>query len=118
MKQTLPRVAIALLALAVLVAGCVSGKAVRQKETLLVAVGFRAISAITPEQQYLMKTLPANKVSAITRRGKVYFVYPDHFRLTLYVGHEAEYLDYARRAQGKGIESSAWESAWGDWNAH
>lgn len=117
MKQTLPRLAIALLALAVLVAGCASGRTVRQKETLLVAVGFRAIPAITPEQQWLIKTLPADKVSAITRCGRVYFVYPDHFRLTLYVGHDAEYLAYARRAQGEGLESSAWESAWGDWDA-
>jgi hypothetical protein len=116
MKRTLPRVVIALLVLAVLVAGCVSGRAVRQKETLLVAVGFRAIPAITPEQQWLIKSLPADKVSAITRRGKVYFVYPDHFRQTLYVGHDAEYLDYTRRAQGEGLESGAWESAWSDWD--
>jgi hypothetical protein len=116
MKQALPRVALALLTLAVLFTGCVSSKTVRQKETLLVAVGFRAIPAITPEQRWLMKTLPADKVSAITRRGKVYFVYPDHFRNTLYVGHDAEYLDYTRRAQGEGLEAVGWESAWGDWD--
>jgi hypothetical protein len=117
MKRTLPRVVIALSVLTVLVAGCVSGKAVRQKENLLVAVGFRAIPAITPEQQWLMKSLPADKVSAITRRGKVYFVYPDHFGHTLYVGHDAEYLNYTRRAQGEGLEAGGWESAWGDWDA-
>ncbi len=117
MKRTLPRVVIALLALAVVATGCASDKAVRQKETLLVAVGFRAIPAITPEQQWLMKSLPADKVSAITRHGKVYFVYPDHLRHTLYVGHEAEYLDYTRRAQGAGLGPNAWESAWGDWDA-
>ena len=105
-----------MLVLTVLAAGCVSDKTVRRKETLLVAVGFRAIPALTPEQRWLMKSLPADKVSAITRHGKVYFVYPDHFRTTLYVGHEAEYLDYARRAQGEGLEAGGWESAWGDWD--
>ncbi len=91
MKLSLSRVAIVVGLLALLVGGCVSESAVRQKETVLVAAGFRAVPAITPEQQWLMKSLPADKVSAITRQGKVYFVYPDHFRKTLYVGHDAEY---------------------------
>jgi hypothetical protein len=103
-------------ALLMLAAGCVSAKSVRQKESLLVAVGFRAIPAITSEQQWLLTTLPAYEVSAITRRGKVYFVYPDHSGLILYVGHDAEYLAYRQRAQGQGFESGTWESAWGDWD--
>ena len=100
-----------------LAAGCVSGKAMQRKETLLVAAGFKAIPAITSEQQWLIRTLPADKLSPITRMGKVYIVYPDHSSHVLYVGHDAEYRAYEQRAQAEGLESGAWESAWGDWDA-
>jgi len=103
-------------AVVAMAAGCVSVKAVQQKETLLVSAGFKAIPAISPEQQQLMNTLPTDKLSAIRRMGKVYFVYPDPFRQVLYVGHNAEYLAYEQKAQEQGLESSAWETAWGDWD--
>jgi hypothetical protein len=106
------------LAVVALGPGCVTDQAVRQKETLLVAAGFRAIPAITSDQRWLIRTIPADKVSAITRKGKVYFVYPDQVRGILYVGHDAEYLAYVRKAQDRGLEAGQWDSAWGDWDAH
>jgi hypothetical protein len=47
----------------------------------------------------------------------VYFVYPDHVRDLLYVGHDPEYLAYMRKAQAHGFEAGEWDSAWGDWDA-
>ena len=109
--------AVAAAALPILAGGCVSEKAVGQKGTLLAASGFRVVTALTSEQRWLVGTLPADRISVITRMGKVYLVYPDSVRHLLYVGHEAEYLDYDRRARAQGLESAAWESAWGDWDA-
>ena len=99
-------------------AGCVSPspKAVQQKESLLVSAGFKAIPVATPEQHRLMNTLPNDRLSAIRRMGKVYFVYPDPSRQMLYVGSNAQYLDYEAKAQAQGLEAGDWESAWGDWD--
>jgi hypothetical protein len=109
--------AVAGIALSILAGGCVSEKAVGQKETLLAAAGFRVVTALTSEQRWLIGSLPTDRISVITRMGKVYLVYPDPARHILYVGHETEYLDYERRARAQGLESAAWESAWGDWDA-
>jgi hypothetical protein len=98
-----------------LLSGCASTEAVRQKESLLMSVGFKAIPATTPQQQRLMSTLPSDRLSAITRAGKVYFVCPDRSRRTLYVGSNAEYLAYQAKAQAQGLEAGAWDAAWGDW---
>jgi hypothetical protein len=90
----------------------------RQKETLLVEAGFKAIPAVTSQQQWLLGTLPTDRLSPVVRMGKVYFVYPDHEHRVVYVGHNAEYLAYEQKAQAKAIESKDWESAWSDWDAH
>jgi hypothetical protein len=96
--------------------GCASEAATRQKENRLVAAGFRAVPAVTSEQQWLIRTLPADKVSIVSRKAKVYVVYPDHAHQMLYVGHDAEYLAYQCKAQDRGLESNAWERGWGDWD--
>ena len=116
MRTAFARVALVGLALATLGPGCVTDQAVRQKATLLVAAGFKAIPAVTSEQRWLIRTIPTDTVSAIARNGKVYFVYPDHVRDILYVGRDAEYLAYVRKAKAQGFEAAAWDSAWGDWD--
>jgi hypothetical protein len=107
-------VALTLIALG---AGCVTDQAVQQKETLLVEAGFKAFPAITSDQRWLIRTIPADKVSAVMRKGKLYFVYPDHVREMLYVGRDQEYVAYLRKAQAHGLEAGTWDSAWGDWDA-
>jgi hypothetical protein len=100
-----------------LLTGCVSPKAVQQKEALLTSVGFKAVTVATPEQKNLLNTLPSDRLSAITRAGKVYFVYPDPARKVLYVGSNSQYLDYQVKAQTQGLEAGAWDSAFGDWDS-
>ena len=117
MPKALPRATLVALVLVALGPGCVTEQAMRQKETLLIAAGFKAIPAVTADQRWLIRTIPADKVSAVARQGKVYFVYPDHVRELLYVGHDPEYLAYVRKAQAHGFEAGAWDSAWGDWDA-
>ena len=63
--------AIALLALA---AGCAS---TQSTENMLVAAGFKVITPKTAAQQQRLKALPPDKVTAVQRSGKTYYVFPD-----------------------------------------
>ncbi len=116
-------------------AGCATPEqkaATRQKENMLQAAGFKAIAATTPDQQQMLKTLPAGRVSAIRRNGQVYFVYPVHAKNRLYVGTNSQYLAYQQAAQvtqehalvkqeveaiNRSVSSSGWDAPWGDWDA-
>jgi hypothetical protein len=115
--------------------GCATSKekqAAQQKETMLVTAGFKVITATTSDQQQMLKTLPAGRVSAVRRMGQAYFVYPVHARNILYVGKNAQYLAYQQLAQQAHVEvlvqqedqaidrslaSPGWEAPWGDWDA-
>ena len=115
--------------------GCATSKdkqAAQQKENMLQAAGFRTISATTPDQQQMLKTLPASRVSAVRRKGQLFFVYPVSARNILYVGNNSQYLAYQQRAQqrqeaalvnqevesiNRSLASPGWEAPWGDWDA-
>ena len=101
-------------------------------ESRLIAAGFITLTASTPGQQQMLKTLPPDRISAVRRTGKVYFVYPDQTRNIIYIGNNAQYLAYEQVAQHareqalvkedmEAINRSAtdmgWEVPWGDWNA-
>ena len=134
-KNAVFLVAIVCVTLAVLPTGCATSKekqASQQKEDMLVASGFKVISATTPGQQQMLKTLPTSRVSAVRRNGQVYFVYPDQARNILYVGKNSQYLAYQQRAQqrqeailvnqeveaiNRSLTSPGWEAPWGDWDA-
>jgi hypothetical protein len=85
-------------ALACLIAGCATSP-VKQTERLLTQSGFKALKATTPEQLQLVKTLPAEKVSPVKRKGQVYYVYPDQGRNFLYVGNKEQLQLYRRAVQ-------------------
>jgi hypothetical protein len=74
-----------------------------QKEGILVQAGFKTKTVTTAKQQQQAKALPAGKVSAVTLKGKMYFVYPDMAHNQVYVGNKAQYQVYkqARQAQLK-----------------
>jgi hypothetical protein len=128
-------VALACTALVALPTGCATSKekqAVQQRQEMLLAAGFKVIPATTPDQQQQLKTLPAGRVSAVRRKGQVYFVYPVHARNVLYVGKNAQYLAYQQLAQkaqvkvlvhqedqaiDRSLSSPGWEAPWGDWDA-
>ena len=128
-------VAIVCVTLAALPTGCATSKekqATQQKEDMLVASGFKIITATTPVQQQMLKTLPASRVSAVRRNGQIYFVYPVQARNVLYVGKNSQYLAYQQLAQqrqeaalvnqevesiNRSLASPRWEAPWGDWDA-
>jgi hypothetical protein len=128
-------IALASLALVAGATGCATSKdqqATQQKENLLQAAGFKAIAATTPDQQRMLKTLPADRVSALRRKGQVYFVYPVPARKLLYVGKNSQYLAYQQAAQlsqedvlvkqevqsiDRSMSSPGWEAPWGDWDS-
>ena len=127
-------VALVCTALVALPTGCATSKekqAVQQRQEMLLTAGFKVIPATTPDQQQQIKTLPAGRVSAVRRKGQVYFVYPVHARNVLYVGKNAQYLVYQQLTQkaqvqvlvhqedqaiDRSLASPGWEASWGDWD--
>ena len=65
--------AIALLALA---AGCTSMQT-QNKENLLIAAGFKAITPHTAAQQQKLQALPSDHLTLVLKDGKTYYVLPD-----------------------------------------
>jgi hypothetical protein len=114
------------IALAVLAAGCASD--IQSKQNMAVAAGFKVITPVKPDQQAILPTLPAGKVTQITYQGKTYYVLPDVKNNQAYVGGPAEYQAYQQlrlakqlsnenlqAAQMNQMASTNW-GAWGGWN--
>jgi hypothetical protein len=115
--------------------GCATSKgklSTQQREAMLQAAGFKAVPATTPDQQQMLKTLPDDRVSAVRRRGEVYFVYPVLSQNVFYVGKNPQYLAYRQAAQlptedamikaeiesiNRSMSSPGWEAPLGDWDA-
>ena len=135
--KTISTVMIALVSLALLAGstGCSIFKqkqTVQQKEDMLKTAGFKVIPATTPDQLRMVKTLPTNRVSAVRRKGQVYFVFPVRAQDALYAGNNSQYLAYQQLAQqpreqtmikqeiesiNRSMSSPGWEAPWGDWDA-
>lgn len=112
--------AIALLSFAV---GCANS--LQNKENLAVAAGFKTITPTKPNQIARLKTLPADKVTRITHKGKTYYVLPDLANNVAYVGGPKQYQQYqqlrlARKISNENLEAAALNQAaaaddWGAW---
>ena len=112
--------AIALLTLAV---GCANS--LQSKENLAVAAGFKTITPTKPNQIARLKSLPADKVTRVTHKGKTYYVLPDVANNVAYVGGPKQYQAYqqlrlARKISNQNLEAAAMnEDAasenWGGW---
>ena len=59
----------------VLAVGCAGH--LLDKENVAVAAGFKVITPAKPDQQALLRKLPADKVTRINYGGKPYYVLPD-----------------------------------------
>jgi hypothetical protein len=99
----------------------------QNKESMLVASGFKVITPKTTAQQQKLQNLPADKVTMIQKRGRTYYVFPDPVQNRAYVGGPREYQGYQQlRAENKLArenletaemyqdEEMQW-SAWGGW---
>jgi len=118
------------IALVTLITGCATTQSSTQnKESMLVASGFKVITPKNATQQQKLKSLPPDKVAMIQKGKKTFYVFPDPAKNQAYVGGPAEYQAYQQlRAQNKlaqeNLETAEmyqeatmnW-GAWGGWGA-
>src|SRR5438552_1879554 len=78
-----------------LTVGCATTQTSTQnKESTLVAAGFKTITPKTTAQQQKLQNLPADKVTMIHKAGKTYYIFPDVPHNQAYVGGPKEYQEY------------------------
>jgi len=86
----------------VLLASCASTQSTQNRESMLVASGFKVITPKTPAQQQKLQNLPPGKVTIIQKGGKTYYIFPDPANNRAYVGRPREYQAYQQlRATNK-----------------
>jgi hypothetical protein len=114
----------------VLSVGCATTQTTTQnRESMLVASGFKVITPKTAAQQQKLQNLPPGKVTMIQKGGKAYYIFPDPAHNRAYVGRPKEYQAYQQlRATNKlameNLETAEmyqdaemqW-SLWGGWGA-
>jgi hypothetical protein len=101
----------------------------QNKESMLVASGFKVITPKTTTQQQKLQNLPPGKVTMIQKGKKTYYIFPDPVQNKAYVGGPKEYQGYQQlRAENKlaneDVETAEmyqdaemqW-SLWGGWGA-
>jgi len=116
-------------ALLALTAGCATTTSTQNKESMLVASGFKAITPKTAAQQQKLQQLQPGKVAMINKKGKTYYIFPDAAHNQAYVGGPKEYQAYQQlRAENKLAkenletaemyqdEAMDW-GGWGGWGA-
>jgi len=96
------------LALAVLAAGCAGS--LLDKENAAVAADFKVITPNTPEQQALLRKLPADKVTRIIHDGRPYYVLPDLKNNQAYVGGPKQFQTYQQFRQTQKLNSENLEA--------
>jgi hypothetical protein len=114
--------AMALLALTV---GCATTQTGTQnKESMLVASGFKTVTPKTPAQQQKLQKLPPGKVTMIQKAGKTYYIFPDPAHNQAYVGGPKQYQEYQQLRAEKKLANENLETAemyqdpmmgWGAW---
>src|SRR6266700_2555128 len=94
---------ISVIALLALTVGCATTQSSTQnRESMLVASGFKTVTPKTPAQQQKLQNLPPGKVTMINKHGKTYYIFPDPAHNQAYVGGPNEYQAYQQlRATNK-----------------
>ncbi len=111
MKKTLlvTNILVAVLSLGLML-GCqstaVGPSRASQKENLLVRAGFKAKTVTTPKQQQRVSALSVGKVSTVSYKGKLYYVYPTATKDRILVGDQAEYNAYKQSVVAYGLTTS------------
>ena len=74
----------------------------QNKESMLVASGFKTITPKTAAQQQKLQNLPPGKVTMIQKKGKTYYIFPDPANNRAYIGGPRRYQAYQQlRAENK-----------------
>lgn len=110
--------------------GCASTQTTTQnRESMLVASGFKVITPKTTAQKQKLQNLTPDKVTMIQKAGKTYYIFPDPAHNQAYVGRPKEYQTYLQmRADNKlakesletaemNQDASMQWSVWGGWDA-
>ena len=103
MKQIVSFKMISAAALLSLTIGCASTQTSTQnRESMLIASGFKVITPKTAAQQQKLQNLPPGKVTMIQKGKKTYYIFPDPVQNKAYVGGPKEYQAYQQlRAANK-----------------
>jgi hypothetical protein len=118
-----PLTIIAALALLVLATGCATTQTA-QTTDMLITAGFKLVNADTPKKQELLKSLPAERLSLVTWKGKTFYVQPAETPNQAYVGTEKEFHAYERLRTAQQLRNDQLLAAqmnqdammrWNDW---
>ena len=113
-----------------LLIGCATTQTSTQnRESMLVASGFKVITPKTAAQQQKLQKLPPGKVTMIQKGGKTYYIFPDPARNRAYIGRPKEYQAYQQLRAGNKLAKENLETAemyqdaemewslWGGWGS-
>ena len=86
-----------------LLVGCATTQTSTQnRESMLVASGFKVITPKTAAQQQKLQGLPPGKVTMIQRKGKTDYIFPDPAHNLAYIGGPKQYRNYQQlRAENR-----------------
>src|SRR6476661_5514558 len=101
--------AISVIALLALTVGCSTTSSIQNKESMLVASGFKVITPKTAAQQQKLQQLPPGHIAVVNRNGRTYYVFPDAAHNQAYVGGPREYQAYQQQ------DAAMQWGAWGGW---
>jgi hypothetical protein len=119
------------LAAAIAIVGCATSTqtSTQNKESMLVAAGFKTVTPKTAAQKQKLQNLPPGKIAMIQKAGRTYYVYPDAPNNQAYVGGPAEYQAYQQQRAANKLAEENLETAemyqdaemnwgaWGGWGA-
>jgi hypothetical protein len=115
----------AIVLLALMVSCATTQTSVENKESMLVAAGFKVVTPKNPTQQQKLQKLPPGKIAMIQKSGKTFYVFPDAAHNQAYVGGPQEYQAYQQARLANKLAQENLETAemyqdtamdWGAWN--
>jgi hypothetical protein len=101
----------------------------QNRESMLVASGFKVITPKTATHQQKLQNLPPGKVTKIQKGKKTYYIFPDPVQNKAYVGGPSEYQEYQQLRTENKLAQEDLETAemyqdaemqwslWGGWGA-
>jgi hypothetical protein len=115
---------------AAMLVSCASTQTSTQnRESMLVASGFKVITPKTGAHQQKLQNLPPGKVTMIQKGKKTYYIFPDPAQNKAYVGGPKQYEEYQQLRTENKLAKEDLESAemyqdtamqwslWGGWGA-
>jgi hypothetical protein len=124
MKQIIPFNMVGVIALLALTVGCATTTSTENKESMLVASGFKVVTPKTAEQSARLKKLTPGTLAQVTKGGKTYYIFPDAAHNQAYVGGPKQYQAYQQYRLEHKLAQQQLETAemyqdsmmgWGGW---